>query len=122
MLFEKASRLKLRFSSARGLLSVEDLWDLNLTQLNTLAVSLKKKMKETAEESFLEEKSEEDTVVKLQFDITLNILETKKVEKKDREQASEKKIKNQKILGVIAERQDEELKSKSIEELTALLS
>ena len=30
-MFQKASRLKLRFDSPKGLLSVEDLWDLPLT-------------------------------------------------------------------------------------------
>ena len=30
-MFEQAARLKLRFETSRGLLSVEDLWDLPLT-------------------------------------------------------------------------------------------
>lgn len=109
--------MKLRFSTDRGLLSIEDLWDLNLTQLNTLAKSLRKKLKEGEEEDFLNTKSEADVTDKLRFDIVLSILEVKKTEKAEREQASEIKMKREKLLGLIAEKQDADLRNKPVEEL-----
>lgn len=116
-MFDKATRMKLRFSTDRGLLSIEDLWDLNLTQLNTLAKSLRKKLKEGEEEDFLNTKSEADVTDKLRFDIVLSILEVKKTEKAEREQASEIKMKREKLLGLIAEKQDADLRNKPVEEL-----
>lgn len=116
-MFDKATRMKLRFSTDRGLLSVEDVWDLNLTQLNTLAKSLRKKLKEGEEEDFLNTKSEADVTDKLRFDIVLSVLEVKKSEKAEREQASEIKMKREKLLGLIAEKQDADLRNKPVEEL-----
>ena len=116
-MFDKATRMKLRFTTDRGFLSVEDIWDLTLTQLNNLAKSLRKKLKEGEEEDFLNTKSESDTTEKLRFDIVLNILETKKTEKAEREQAEEIKGKRQKLLGLIAEKQDAALRDKPVDEL-----
>ena len=60
-MFEQASRLKLRFTTARGSLSVEDLWDLPLTSttgkpnLDDIAKSLNRELRATSEEtSFVE--------------------------------------------------------------------
>lgn len=44
-MFEKASRIKLRYSTNRGVLSVEDLWDLSLEQLDPIAINLNKSLK-----------------------------------------------------------------------------
>jgi hypothetical protein len=118
-MYKKAIKLKLRFQTTQGLLSSEDLWDLNLQQLNSLAKSLKKHLKEAEEEDFLEEKSEEDTIAKLQFEIVLDVLETKKTEKKSRLEASEKKIKKEKLLGALARKEDENLEKLTVEELQA---
>lgn len=52
--FIKASRLKLRFSVGRGDVSVEDLWDLSLNSLDTVAKAVNKQLKqEDGEESFI---------------------------------------------------------------------
>lgn len=120
-MFLKASRLKLRWNSNRGFLTLEDLWDLSLQNLNSLAKSLKKELKAEAEEDFLEEKSDEDTITKLKFDIVLEILNTKKLEAKLASEASATKAHNQKILGLIAKKQDESLEAMSVEDLKKLL-
>ena len=44
-IFEKASRLQLRFASTKGSLSVEDLWGLSLESLDTLAKAVNKQIK-----------------------------------------------------------------------------
>ena len=77
-MFEKASRLKLRFASTRGGLSVEDLWDLSLANLNGLAKGINKAIKASEEEDFLKEAKKTDTEAKLAFEIVLHILNTKK--------------------------------------------
>lgn len=59
-IFEKASRQKFRFPSAKGELTVEQLWDLPLlvrTQgidLNSVAVALNSELKALGEESFVQ--------------------------------------------------------------------
>ena len=110
MIFEKATRAKLRFRTEKGNLSVEDMWDLNLQQLNRIAKRLNKEIKESSEEDFLEEKSAVDVEAKLQFDIVLYILETKKAETKARKEASTKKAEKEKLLSLLAEKQDEAMK------------
>ena len=39
-LFKQATQNKYRFESTKGLLTVEDLWDLSLTALDNVAVTL----------------------------------------------------------------------------------
>ena len=116
-MFEKASRLKLRFPSNKGNLSVEDLWDLNLTQLNTLAKGLKKQLKESQEDDFLIEKSEEDTNIKLQFDIVIKVLQTKLTEKRARETKEANKATKEKLLQILEKKKHEEFESMSQEDL-----
>ena len=117
--FEKATRKKLRFQAPVGLITTEDLWDLTLPQLNSIAKDLNKKIKASEEEDFLDEPKagvEEDTT-KLAFDVVLFILETKKKEKEDREQATERKQKKDQLLALLAEKQTAGLRELSEEEL-----
>ena len=116
-MYKNATRIKLRFETSRGYLTIEDLWDLSLQNLNTLAKGLKRKLNQSAEEDFLDDVSEEDTITKLQFDIVLDVLNTKKAELKANKEAAENKLHNQKILGIIAAKQDEALTNMSIEDL-----
>lgn len=116
-MFDKATRTKLRFQTDRGQLCVEDVWDLNLTALNALAKSLNRKLKQGEEEDFLSTKTEADATDKLRFDIVVAILEVKKAEKVEKEQAVEKKAKREMILGVLARKQNEAIEGKSVEEL-----
>ncbi len=119
--YKSATQRKLRFITAKGLLSTEQLWDLSLAELDILAVNLEKLTEETPQKSFLDKKTEGDKTSKLKFDIVLDILNTKVEEAEVTQNAREIKQHNEKILGLIANKQDTELAEKSIEDLKKLL-
>ena len=117
-MYKQASKQKLRFSTTKGLLTVEQLWSLSLTDLDTLAVSLQDAYdKSKGAKSFLSTKTDEDKTVKLMFDICLDILQTKVDEKEVANKARETREHNQKILALMAEKKDEQLKGMSLGEL-----
>jgi len=118
-MFEKASRMKLRVASPRGGLTVSDLWDLPLGSLNTIAKELNRKLKAEEEEDFLAEKPVADKKLKLSFDITLHILNTKKKELEAREDAACIAAKKAKLLELLERKQDEGLANLSEDELKA---
>ncbi|AIM51306.1 hypothetical protein HQ81_0087 [Dickeya phage phiDP23.1] len=122
-MFDKAARLKLRFETGKGLLSVEQVWDLSLTALNEVAKSLSRQVKEAEsdEEDFIGTKSNVDSLLQLRFDIVKIIISTKIQERDESANAAERKANNQVILGLIEKKQQEELAGKSLEELKAML-
>ena len=121
-MFEKASRIKLRFESNKGLLSTEDLWDLSLSNLNALAKSLNKSIKEEEEEDFLKVAKTANVKKKLAFDIVLHVLTAKKAEMDAREAAADKAQKKQKLLEVLARKQDNAIESMSEDEIKAQIA
>lgn len=120
-MYKEASKQKLRFSTVRGSLTVEQLWDLDLETLDTYAVSLEEDYKNSKGKSFLDKKTTKDKTLKLQFDIVLDILQSKVEEAESLRDAKESKEYNQKILGIIQEKKEDALKGKSIKELEGLL-
>lgn len=118
-MFEKAARKGLRFNY-KGSCTVEDLWRLRVEELDIIYSSLKTKARRYEEESLLK-KNKVDETLKLKIDIVKYIVEVKLSEKEVKKQALEKKERKSKILEVIAEKQDESLKSMSLEELTKLV-
>ena len=121
-MFEKASRSKLRFSTSRGLLSAEDLWDLPLQALNTIAKAINKLVKSIGEDSFIEEKSSEDTVLDLQFELVKYIIKVKLNEKSSRVDAAIKKKEITTLEGLIAAKEHEVLADQSLGSLKAALA
>lgn len=120
-IFKQATKEKLRFTTSRGMLSSEQLWDLSLTDLDALAVSLETAHAQSAKKSFLAKTSAKDKVVKLQFDVVLEVLNTKVAEQEAATEARETKEHNEKIIDLIAEKENDALKNKSIKELRAML-
>jgi hypothetical protein len=120
-MFERAIRLKLRFKTTSGQLSIEDLWDLPLAFLNELAKALSREVKESAEESFIAKKSNTNAISELRFELVKHVIKVKLEEAETKEKAVENKAKKEHILSLIAEKQGEDLKSKSIDELTKLM-
>ncbi len=121
MMYKEASKQKLRVQTTRGLLSIEQVWDLSLAELDALAVALEEDYKNSKGKSFLDKKSKKDKTIKLQFDIVLDILNTKVEEKEANLQAVKDKEHNQKILGIIKKKQDTALEEMSVKQLEKML-
>ena len=119
-MYKQASRLGLRFTSPKGPLTVEQLWDLKPEMLDSMAVALEEEVTKAGKKSFLTTKSSEDKVAKLKFDIVLDVLTTKVEEAAAAAVSAETKAFNNKIDLLIAEKEEEEFKGKSIEELRAM--
>lgn len=120
-IFKLASQKKLRFNTSKGSLSTEQLWDLSIAELDALAVSLQEEYETSGKKSFIVKRSVKDRDKKLQFDIALEILTTKSADAEAAAEALENKQFDQKILQLIAEKQDENLKGKSVAELKRML-
>jgi len=122
-MYKQASKLGLRFQTNRGVLSVEQLWSLTLTDLGNAIKAVKKVLVKNDDDelSFLETTKTIDVENQLRFDILKDVYLTKKKESDDLKQAADIKAHNQKILALIAEKQENDLKGKSIDELEALL-
>jgi hypothetical protein len=119
--YKLATQQKLRYNTSKGQLSTEQLWDLSLEDLDTLAVSLENEHKHSGKRSFIHKTSEKDKTTKLRFDVVLDILNTKIDQMEAAQEAAEIKEHNKKIISLIAEKQDESLKGKSIKQLEAML-
>lgn len=128
-MFEKASRLKLRFDTAQGKISVEDLWDLPLTSktgranLDDLAKALNRQVKsEDTEESFVVKSKTPDTTNKIKFELVKHVIEVRLAEADEASKATVKKEQKQRLLSLIDQKRDEELSSKSIDELSKMIA
>lgn len=128
-MFEQASRLKLRFESSRGLLTVEDLWELPLQSstgrpnLDGIAIGLYEQVKHTADiPSFVNPTTENEqaSTLQLAFDIAKHIIGVRVAERDELKLASERREKKQRILELIARKEDEALGERSVDELRAL--
>ena len=119
-IFEFAVRNKLRFPY-KGLITVEDLFDLSLTNLDSIYKTLNKQVKQSEEESLLSTKASVNTELEVQIAIVKHIVSVKLSEKEAAEKASAKKAQKQKIMSIIATKQDEALQNSSIDDLKKML-
>lgn len=119
-IFEYATREALRFPY-KGMQSVEDLWKLSLTELDSIYKTLNKQIKQSEEESLLDEKNDVDEVLEVQIAIIKHIVKVKKEEKDAKEKASAKKAQKQKIMSIIATKENEALQNSSIDDLKKML-
>ena len=119
-IFEFATRNKVRFPF-KGIISVEDLWDLSLTNLDSIYKTLNKQIKQSEEESLLSTKASVDKELEVQIAIVKHIVSVKLEEKANAEKASAKKAQKQKIMSIIATKEDEALQNSSVDELKRML-
>lgn len=127
-IFERATKKKLRFESPMGMLTVEDVWDLPLTtrnankaSLDDLAKKINRKIKENDEESFVVKKTAANSDMNLRMDIVKHIIDVRMAEAEAAEKTRKDKVREQKILEILAHKEHEDLENMSKEELEALL-
>lgn len=120
-LFETATRNKMRFPF-RGMISVEDLWDLSLTNLDSVFKTLNAEAKKSEEESLLETKSKENEELSNKIELVKYIVNIKLEEKKTRENARKNAEMKQRLLEIKAKRQDAALENMSDEDLDKMLA
>ena len=119
-MFQQASRLKLRFDY-KGICTVEDLWDIPLRSLDTIYKDLNAQMKEQQEDSLLETKSQEGSILDLKISIVKHIVKVRLDEQEARKNEHERSERKEKILSIIAEKKDQALYDMPVEELNKLV-
>jgi len=122
-IFEYATRNKLRFASTRGDLTVEQLWDVPLRSkddfnLNAVAKTAFKALKDATEESFVENTR---TALHLKLEATLevikHVIEVGLNEEASAKRRADNKIEREKLLGILADKQNGKLSALSENEL-----
>lgn len=120
-LFINATRNNYQFPF-RGMINVIDLWDLSLTNLDSVFKTLNAEAKKSEEESLLNTKSKEDEEISNKIEIVKYIVGVKLDEKKKREDAKKNAEMRQRLLEIKAKRQDAALENMSDEELDKALA
>jgi len=119
-IFEVATRNGFRFQF-KGMISVEDLWDLSPRELDLIFKTLNSQLKQVNEESLLQVKTQQDQELDTKIKIVKYIFGVKQEDENLRLQAKDKKEKKQKIMEILSTKQDENLKNMSQDELQKML-
>lgn len=118
-LFEAAVRGKFRFPF-HGNISCEDLWDLSVENLDLVYQTLEAQAEQQPKKSLLSTSSKTNLILAQKIEIVKHIVSTKLAEAEARKQAAADKARHQKIMALIEQKDDEALRSLSVEELKKL--
>lgn len=122
-IFEQASKKKIRFSSNRGDLTVEQLWDLPLQSksgfdLDTIAKEVNRGIKESSEESFVSTKaSPVKAGLELQLEILKHIIAIKIEAAAAVAKQAENAARRSKLIAALEDKQNSELANMSSEDI-----
>lgn len=126
-IFELASRKSLRYSTTKGQLSVDNLWQLPLVggslNLDNIAVELHKEIEQTTTTSFVNRVSNPELDDnKLRMEIVLHVIKSKQDEQDAKVAKKAIESEKAKLQSLIDSKKDEALSSLSIEELEKRIS
>ena len=127
-LFIKASKLKLRFSSTKGLLTTEDLWDLPLTStrgqvnLDQLAINSHSGIEQQPTVSFVSAVVKQESLDELRLEILKYVIATKQEANRINVASVAKAEEKRKLLALIQRKQENSLEALSEEDLVARLN
>jgi hypothetical protein len=127
-LFERATRLKLRFATGKGELMVEDLWDIPLTSstgrtcLDSIALELNSAVNPGVPMSFVNtEMTKVDEYTTTSFEIVKHVIAVRIAENRAKLEASDRAEKKQRLLGLIAKKEDEKLADTPLDDLKKMV-
>jgi len=122
-IFETASRKKLRFPSARGDLTVEQLWDMKMTSVNGFSLDavyrgIKTELNGQIDEGLVPVGSNpEKELNELRLEIVKRVFDVKQEEAAKAANRVQRSEERRKVLEAIANKKDEQLSQASIEDL-----
>jgi hypothetical protein len=119
-IFKFAVENKFRFYF-KGSLSIEDVFDLDVKSLDLIFQKLNSELKQTKEESLLDVKTKENKELEIKISIIKEIVQDKLEKQALLLKTKEIKEQKQKILEIMANKKDQDLQGKTIEELEAML-
>ena len=124
-LFEMASQFKFRYPF-KGMITTEDLWDLKPAELDMVYKTMNKELKALDGDSLIATKSVDDGVkaneLKNKIEIVKYIFNSKQQAAELSRMAAANAAEKQKILGVLADMEDNALRNMSKEELLKRLA
>ena len=126
-MFAQASRLKLRFSTSKGDVTVEDLWDLPLTStvnkpnLDDIARGLFSQLKSDTNVSFVNPAQKSDATIQLKFDLVKHVIDVRLAENAAAATTAANKEKKQKLLSVLESKENEALTQMPVDELRKMI-
>lgn len=120
-IFEIATREKYRFPY-KGMIAVEDLWDLSPVKLDGIYKELNAEKKTAEEESLLATRTKEDETLLTKLAIVKYIFEYKQAEIVAAKQARETAEKRRRLMELIASKEDDALKEQSVDDLKKMLA
>lgn len=122
-IFEYATRNKLRFASAKGELTTEQLWDVPLRSsdgfnLDVIARAANKAFKEATEESFVSStRTPAITRLEMSLETVKRVIEVKLGDEELAKKRAENKVERERLLAILAEKQAGKLSDLSEKEL-----
>lgn len=121
-IFKKAAKQKLRFATRKGLISAEDLYDLSLQDLDKLAITVNKELKETEQESFISNRKTSNPSLSLQLEILKEVIKDKLEAAEAAKVRADKRAQLARLKDLAASKEDESLAAKSREEILKMIA
>lgn len=124
-IFEMATQFKFRYPY-KGMITTEDLWDLSPAQLDTVYRNLSKELKATDEDSLIRTRSVEEGVkaneLANKIEVVRYIFNHKQQEAELARMAAANAAEKQRIMGILADMEDNTLRNMPKEDLLKRLS
>lgn len=122
-MFEVATRVKVRFLSVKGELSIEQLWDVPLRandnyNLNEIAKSISRNLHGMQEENFVDgAPSAKLAKEQMKLDIVKHVIATKQEDERKAKDLADKRAERARLVEILANKQDEKLSGLSTEQI-----